>query len=150
MGVEISFNSVRVFLYYLLWQQDAEDFSERIDEFLAITNSHSIDVMFVPFDDVWNSVSQLGRQREPKVGVHNCGWVQSPRSAILENLKRNDELDPYVMAMLAACGDDRRVTIWDLYNKPDNLSGMSYGHSELKHNQGISLSVLIFFCLGAE
>ena len=61
MGVEISFISIRVFLQHLLRQQYAKDFSERTDEFLASTDSHSIDVMFVLFDDVWNPVSKLGR-----------------------------------------------------------------------------------------
>ena len=133
MGVEINFISIRVFLQHLLWQQYAEDFSKRIDEFLVITDSHSIDVMFVLFDYVWSSVSQLGRQPEPKVGVHICCGVQSPRSTILRNLKRDYELDPYVMAILEACGEARRVTIWDLYDKPDNLNGISYGPSGLKH-----------------
>ena len=133
MGVEISFISIRVFLQHLLRQQYAKDFSERTDEFLASTDSHSIDVMFVLFDDVWNPVSKLGRQPESKVGVHIWGGVQSPRSTILGNLKRNDELDPYVMAILEACGEAKRVTIWDLYDKPDNRNGISYGPSGLKH-----------------
>ena len=147
MGVDFNFISIRVFLQHLLWQQYAEDFSKRTDEFLVITDSHSIDVMLVLFDDVWSSVSQLGRQPEPKVSVHICCGVQSPRSTILRNLKRDYELDPYVMAILAARGDDRRVSIWDLYDKPDNHNGISYGRSGLKNKQGVSLSLLNFVLL---
>lgn len=141
-AAEIGFNSVRVFLHHLLWQQDTEGFSQRIDGFLAIADSHGIDVMFVLFDDVWNPVSQLGRQPEPKVGVHNSGWVQSPGSAILGDLKRHDELEPYVRGILSAFGHDRRVAVWDLYNEPGNLNGISYGYGELKDKQSYSLSLL--------
>lgn len=141
-AAEIGFNSVRVFLHHLLWQQDAEGFSQRIDEFLAIADSHSIDVMFVLFDDVWNPIPQLGRQPEPRAGVHNSGWVQSPGSAILGDLKRHDELEPYVRGILSAYRDDERVAVWDLYNEPGNRNGISYGFSELKDKQGYSLSLL--------
>ena len=61
-AAEIGFTMVRVFLHHLLWQQDADAFSARIDKFLAIADAHDIDVMFVLFDDVWNPLPQLGPQ----------------------------------------------------------------------------------------
>ena len=141
-AAEIGFNSVRVFLHHLLWQQDAKGFSQRIDKFLAIADRHGIDVMFVLFDDVWNPISQLGRQPAPKSGVHNSGWVQSPGAAILGDLKRHDELEPYVRGIISAYRDDKRVAVWDLYNEPGNLNAIAYSHSELNDKQLYSLSLL--------
>ena len=46
---DLGFNSVRVFLHDLLWQQDAKGFAKRIDQFLSIANKHRIGVIFVPF-----------------------------------------------------------------------------------------------------
>src|SRR5215203_6136996 len=38
----LGFNSVRVFLHHLLWEQDKDGFLKRMDEFLAIANRHKI------------------------------------------------------------------------------------------------------------
>ena len=43
----LGFNSVRVFLHDLLWQQDSAGFVKRVDEFLAIADRHHIRPMFV-------------------------------------------------------------------------------------------------------
>src|SRR3954463_7230911 len=50
----LGFNSIRVFLHDLLWQQDAKGFLKRIDRFLAIANKYNIKTMLVLFDAVWN------------------------------------------------------------------------------------------------
>ncbi len=138
----IGFNMVRVFLHHLPWQQDAAAFSQRIDLFLSIADKHDIDVMFVLFDDVWNPVPQLGKQPEPTPGVHNSGWVQSPGAAILGDIHRHDELEPYVRGILSRYGDDERVAIWDLYNEPGNLNAIPYGNAEVDDKPKYSLILL--------
>src|SRR3954447_15495012 len=77
----LGFNSMRVFLHHLLWEQDSAGFLKRMDEFLRVADKHHIGVMFVLFDSVWDPDPKLGKQREPKPGVHNSGWVQSPGKA---------------------------------------------------------------------
>jgi hypothetical protein len=74
----LGFNSMRVFLHHLLWEQDAQGLLQRMDQFLAIAERHKIGVMFVLFDSVWDPNPKLGKQREPQKGLHNSGWVQSP------------------------------------------------------------------------
>ena len=138
----IGFNMVRVFLHHLPWQQDAAAFSQRIDLFLSIAEKHDIDVMFVLFDDVWNPVPQPGKQPEPTPGVHNSGWVQSPGAAILGDIHRHDELEPYVRGILSRYGDDERVAIWDLYNEPGNLNAIPYGNAEVDDKPKYSLILL--------
>ena len=138
----IGFNMVRVFLHHLPWQQDAAAFSQRIDLFLSIAEKHDIDVMFVLFDDVWNPVPQPGKQPEPTPGVHNSGWVQSPGAAILGDIHRHDELEPYVRGILSRYGDDERVAVWDLYNEPGNLNAIPYGNAEVDDKPKYSLILL--------
>ncbi len=138
----IGFNMVRVFLHHLPWQQDAAAFSQRIDLFLSIADKHDIDVMFVLFDDVWNPIPQPGKQPEPTPGVHNSGWVQSPGAAILGDINRHDELEPYVRGILSRYGDDERVAVWDLYNEPGNLNAIPYGNVELDDKPKYSLILL--------
>ncbi|NND69340.1 MAG: 1,4-beta-xylanase, partial [Halioglobus sp.] len=99
-AADIGFNMVRVFLHDLLWQQDAQGFTQRIDQFLDIAAKHEIAVMLVLFDDVWDPQPQLGEQRAPRPRVHNSGWVQGPGAKILGDPSRHDELEPYVRGIL--------------------------------------------------
>src|SRR5918911_1995634 len=81
----LGMNTMRVTLHDLLWQQDAEGFKKRIDQFLTIAAKHKIKPMFVLFDSCWDPFPQLGRQREPKPGVHNSGWMQAPGVKALQD-----------------------------------------------------------------
>ncbi|MBT4211931.1 MAG: cellulase family glycosylhydrolase [Porticoccaceae bacterium] len=141
-AADIGFTMARVFLHHLLWQEDAETFTKRIDKFLAIADANNIDVMFVLFDDVWNPLPQLGPQPLPRPGVHNSGWVQSPGAAILRDLNRHDELESYVRGILSRYGQDNRVAIWDLYNEPGNLNAIAYGSVEVNEKPKYSLNLL--------
>src|SRR5881398_2588705 len=91
----LGFNSVRVFLHDLAWRQDKEGFLKRMDQFLDAANKHHIGVDFVLFDSVWDPHPKAGKQREPRPGVHNSGWVQSPGADDLVNRDRHKVLEAY-------------------------------------------------------
>ncbi len=138
----LGFNSVRVFLHDLLWEQDAPGFLARMDQFLAIADRHKIGVVFVLFDAVWDPAPQLGKQRDPKPGLHNSGWVQSPGARILADPARHDALKPYVAGVVGRFRADRRVHAWDLFNEPDNPNRSSYGRLEPAGKPELSLALL--------
>ena len=117
---DISFNLIRVFLHNLLWGGDRAGFKERLDKFLEIADKHKIKVMFVLFDDCWNENPQLGKQPEPRKGVHNSGWLQAPGKTILNDTTQWNKLGEYEKDILTSFGKDSRVLIWDLYNEPGN------------------------------
>lgn len=48
---EAGYNSVRVFLQYLVWKDDADGLKKRIKTFLALANEHNISVMLILFCD---------------------------------------------------------------------------------------------------
>src|SRR5687768_17590390 len=79
----LGFNTIRVFLHHLLWEQDPTGFLQRIDQFLSIAHKHGIKSMVVLFDAVWDPNPKLGKQPEPRPNVHNSGWVQSPGYSVL-------------------------------------------------------------------
>ncbi|MBL8173763.1 MAG: cellulase family glycosylhydrolase [Bryobacterales bacterium] len=122
----IGMNTMRVFLHDLLWQQDAAGFRKRIDTFLSIAGKHGIRPMFVLFDSVWDPAPQLGKQRAPKPGVHNSGWVQGPGAKALSDPAQEARLESYVKGVVGAFANDRRVLAWDVWNEPDNMNGSSY------------------------
>lgn len=140
---ELGFNTVRVFLHHLLWEQDPQGFIERIDLFLGIAHKHGIKTMFVLFDAVWDPFPKLGKQPEPKHNVHNSGWVQCPGYDVLNSPDRYDELHNYVNGIVSHFKDDERVLIWDLYNEPDNMNLGSYKDQDyVQHKADLSRELL--------
>lgn len=140
----LGFTSVRVFLHDLLWKQDSAGFLARMDQFLDVAAKHHIGVDFVLFDSCWDPHAQLGRQREPKKGLHNSGWVQSPGMDLLTQPARWEaELKPYVVGVVSRFKDDKRVHFWEPINEPDNTNGSSYGSQEPRDKPEMVRQLLI-------
>jgi hypothetical protein len=139
---DIGFNSMRVFLHHLLWEQDSVGFLNRMDQFLSIADRHRIGVMFVIFDGVWDPFPKTGKQREPKPHLHNSGWVQSPGVEVLSDTNRHDELKGYVKGVIHHFANDRRVDAWDLFNEPDNMNRPAYVSAEPENKPALSLALL--------
>ena len=138
----IGMNTMRVFLHDLLWQQDAEGFRKRLNEFLVIADRHRIKPMLVLFDSVWDPEPKLGPQRAPRPGVHNSGWLQSPGARALADAKEHPRLEAYVKGVVGAFANDRRVLAWDIWNEPDNLNKSSYGSKEPPNKIALVLDLL--------
>ena len=128
----IGLNTMRVFLHDLPWRQDPQGFRQRIDTFLQIADKHHIRPLFVLFDSCWDPHPKLGKQHDPKPGVHNSGWLQSPGAPALEDPAEYPRLEAYVKGVVGAFANDRRVLGWDLWNEPDNMNEESYEQSEPK------------------
>jgi hypothetical protein len=119
-AADLGFNVMRVYLHDLLWLQDARGLKDRIRLYLDISDRHKIKTLFVLFDDCWHDNPQLGKQPEPKPGVHNSGWLKSPGSKVLHNPAEWKRLEDYVGDIVTAFSTDDRVVIWDIYNEPGN------------------------------
>jgi hypothetical protein len=117
---EIGFNTLRVFLHNLVWENDPEGFKKRISTFLDIASHHHIKPLFVFFDDCWNPEPKYGKQPDPKPGVHNSGWMRSPNMSVHNDRAKWSVLEKYVKDILLTFKDDNRVLLWDLYNEPGN------------------------------
>jgi len=130
LAASLGFNSMRVFLHHLLWEQ--EGFLERLDRFLEISDRHGIGVVLVLLDGVWDPNPRLGKQDEPRPHIHNSGWVQSPGAEILGDPGRHDELRTYIFGIVHHYRDDPRIHAWDVFNEPDNRNEGSYPATELR------------------
>lgn len=142
MAASLGFNTIRVFLHQLVWQQNPEAYLNRIDLFLSIAFQQRIKTMLVLFDSVWDPFPKLGKQPEPKTNVHNSGWVQCPGFDILNDPTRYDELRDYVQGIVSYFKNDERVLIWDLFNEPDNMNLTSYKDDDYEHHKA-ELSMLL-------
>jgi Cellulase (glycosyl hydrolase family 5) len=116
----IGLNSMRVYLHHAAWEIDKEGFKDRVDQYLGIADSHGISTIFVFFDDCWDPAYKTGKQRDPKPGIHNSGWVRDPGDLIHQDSTIIVTLEAYVKDVLKHFSSDKRIVLWDLYNEPGN------------------------------
>jgi hypothetical protein len=118
------YNSLRVFLQYVVWQDDPEGLKQRMEQFLEIAAQHRIRVMFVPFCDCRfeRRDPYAGKQADPIPGVHNSRWVPSPGHQRVNDRSAWPDLERYIKDVVGHFAKDRRVLIWELYNEP-GMSG---------------------------
>lgn len=116
----LGFNVMRVFLHHLLWTADKEGFKKRLNTYLDVSSKHGIKTMFVFFDDCWNDTAWVGKQPEPKTGIHNSGWVRDPGTMVHRYSDTLKTLEAYVKDVLTTFKNDPRILMWDLYNEPGN------------------------------
>jgi hypothetical protein len=128
----IGMNTMRVFLQDQLWQQDPKGFVKRLDAFLAIAEKHHIRPMLVLFDSCWEPDPHPGPQHPPIPGVHNSGWVQSPGAKELADPAYEPKLKEYVVGVVSAFANDKRILAWDVWNEPDNTNGNRFGETKDK------------------
>ena len=117
---EIGFNTMRVYLHSLAYQQDPSGFKNRVSQYLSIADKHKIKTIFVFFDDCWNKLGVIGKQPAPKPGIHNSGWVQDPGDPNYKDTENFPALETYVKDVLNHFSNDKRILLWDLYNEPGN------------------------------
>ncbi len=141
----IGMNMMRVFLHDLLWEQDANGFLVRMDEFLSIADDIGIKIMFVFFDDCWKSEFSLGKQPDPVPLSHNSGWIQSPGQTAADDPAQRPRLEEYVKGVLNHFKNDGRIAVWDLYNEPGNGScGNHITQTGLRENASLPLLLDVF------
>jgi len=140
----IGMNTMRVFLHDLVWQQDAEGFRQRLDTFLTIADRRHIRPLLVLFDSCWDPNPQPGRQHEPRPGVHNSGWVQSPGAKALEDPAQYPRLEAWVKGVVGAFANDQRILGWDVWNEPDNVNGGNYTDPADKVERVLALLPRVF------
>ncbi|MGI8634096.1 MAG: galactose-1-epimerase, partial [Segetibacter sp.] len=116
----MGFNTMRVFLHSIAWQQDSSGFKQRINKYLDISNRHNIKTIFVFFDDCWNKEPKAGVQPLVKPGIHNSGWLQDPGDPYSKDTTVDPRLEKYVKSILRSFRSDQRILVWDLYNEPGN------------------------------
>jgi hypothetical protein len=123
---DVGLDSVRVFVPYVVWADDAKGLKQRMEAFLKHADGHDLSTVFVLFDDrqAFGTPVRVGIQPDPVPGVYNSRWVASPGHArVPESAGEWPRLKDYVQDVIRAFGEDERVLMWDLYNEAGH-SGM--------------------------
>ncbi|MBQ2725793.1 MAG: 1,4-beta-xylanase [Clostridia bacterium] len=120
---ECGYNSVRVFLPYIVWEKEGDGFLGTFETFLKIADEHHISTLPILFDDCAFDAGkdpEYGPQPDPVPGLHNGRWTPSPGFAAADDPEKQASLRAYVHAVVGAHRDDSRIFAWDLYNEPGN------------------------------
>ncbi|MCX7705243.1 MAG: 1,4-beta-xylanase [bacterium] len=119
---DLGFNTIRVFLHNLAYEQNRHEFLKRFDMFLDIDNKHHINSIVVIFDNCGQRYFHQGKQPSPISGIHNSRWIESPGVETLIRYQHDESLrkalEFYVKDILEHFSQDKRILMWDLYNEP--------------------------------
>lgn len=122
---ECGYNSIRVFLPFIVWENEGRVFMKNFETLLQIADQNGLSVLPILFDDCafdQNRDPFLGKQDDPVPGLHNSRWTPSPGFAIADNPTKQSALREYVHALVGTYKDDSRIVAWDLYNEPGNTA----------------------------
>ncbi|MCL2816729.1 MAG: cellulase family glycosylhydrolase [Oscillospiraceae bacterium] len=122
IAAETGYNSCRVFLQYIVWENERGGFLETFGDFCEIAKSAGISVMPILFDDCAFAGKEPypGKQNPPVPGVHNSGWTPSPGITIADNPEKEQDLCDYVKNIIESFKGNNNIIAWDLYNEPGN------------------------------
>ncbi len=122
-AASIGYNSIRIFLPFIVWESEGETFLKNFETFLSIADQNGMTVLPILFDDCAfdnHKDPVLGKQPDPIPGIHNGRWTPSPGFSIADDPARQSDLRDYVHAVVGAHRDDNRIIAWDLFNEPGN------------------------------
>jgi hypothetical protein len=115
---DLGFNTVRVFINYVVWKADPDGLKDRMNQFLAIADRHGLKSMVILLDDCFRQTPKVGKQPDPIPGVANSQWFASPGQRMVQDTAAWVDLERYVKDIVSTFGHDRRLVVWDLYNEP--------------------------------
>jgi hypothetical protein len=98
----LGINTLRVSLAEVVWEHDSGGMQSRMGKLLKIADKHKMRVIFVLFDSSGDPYPEWGHQRQPKPGVRNSLWVQSPGAKGLTDPKQVEQALSYAEDLVAA------------------------------------------------
>lgn len=118
-------NAVRVFVQYIVWEDDPDGMIERFRWFLSTAADHGIKTMPVLFDDCAFGYPAckdpyLGPQGDPLPGEYSPYWTPSPGHAMIDDKVHWPKLKKYVQAFVSEFKSEENILMWDMYNEPGN------------------------------
>lgn len=131
LAASIGYNSIRIILEFIVWDQEHDGFMERLDRYLDTAWKHGISAMIVfgndcmpPKNEFWKPL-QLGEQHYDW-GYHG-GRKHSQHSRfagmgyhLLDEPEIAERHYEWVREIMEKYKNDERVVMWDMYNEVGN------------------------------
>lgn len=124
------YNTVRIFIEYIVWKEEHDGFMERFDRYLSLCAKYGVSCMVVLANDCMPPKTELWKM--PYIGEQHYDWGYhggrkhsqhgshsgaAPHFYLDDDQSREDYFK-MVAEIVTKYKDDERICIWDLYNEP--------------------------------
>lgn len=135
-AAEAGYNTLRINLPFIVWEDDRDGLIARIDKFLTLADSRGFSTMLTLMDDCGFSGDEpyLGPQKPPVPGKHNSQAAASPGRDKVCDPDCWPHIERYIRDVVRQFRDDSRVLLWDLYNEPGNRGIFATGTQEVQYD----------------
>jgi hypothetical protein len=129
LAASIGFNSIRLILEFIVWDQEHDGFMERFDRYLSTAYKYNIRSMIVFGNDCMPPKDE--NYRPPRLGKQHYDWgyhggrKHSPHAqhnkmgySLLDEPELAERHYKMVREIMEKYKHDPRILIWDLYNEP--------------------------------
>jgi len=107
---KLKLNTVRVFLQYVIYEQDPDTFMANFETLLTLCEKHNIRLMPVVFDSCFGEFPDLENYRDKD-------WMANPGQNRI-GPEFWPELDAYAISLVEKYREDERIIMWDVMNEP--------------------------------
>lgn len=116
------FNTIAIYLHWLLWDKYHDQFLKNFEQFLQIADKNGLKVSPILFDpDCGTSTpAHLAPYDLPTPGIHNSQMNRNPGEDIKVNHydAYKSKLKAYAQAVVEAHKNDKRIIFWQACNEP--------------------------------
>ena len=119
------FNTIQVFLHWMLWEKDKAIFLANFEDLLQRAYKYEIKLIPVFFDDLGEiDPPHLAPYDPPTPGIHNSQMNANPGSNIrdVEYDAYKVRFKSYVQDVVNAHENDSRILFWTAINEPSHLA----------------------------
>ena len=132
----IGFNSIRMILEFVVWDQQHDGFMQRFERVLQTTAKHGIGLM-VGFGNDCVMPKDDTEFRLPSVGPQHCDWGYhggqkhkhrplppgvAGYNPFLDEPETAERVYAMIHEIMAKYAADPRIVVWDLFNEPGNAN----------------------------
>lgn len=132
LAASIGFNSIRVILEFIVWDEQHDGFLERFERFLSVAAGHGISLLVCFANDC--TIPRDENYRPPQLGPQPCDWgyhggrKNSPHrrydgagyNPVLDEPEVAERFYTMVAEIVGKYAADPRIVAWDLFNEPGN------------------------------
>jgi hypothetical protein len=122
LGQQLGYNSIMVYVPYIVWVKDSAYLKNRFSRFLTIAANHQMTVSPIFYDDVGFKAGEpsLGDQGEPNPSVLMSQWTADPGPTLSVSTAERTKFKRYIQDFIRTYGQDSRILLWNMYNEPGN------------------------------
>jgi len=126
---KMGYNSIRIILEFIVWDEEHDSFLERFDRYLDVCAKHGISCMVVLANDCMRpkglEVNRLGEQKVDwgyhggrKLSQH--GKLSGMGHHVLDEPDKAPRYFEMIREIVTRYKDDERIIIWNVYNEVGN------------------------------